>query len=60
MIVLLTLSRVCRDEVLAEIRPRLGEFLKKCGYNSPEELDERVRSILKDDALSEYLKLRDR
>ena len=59
MILLLTCPG-CRDEVLAEIGRRQGNLLKKNGYNSPEELDEKVKSILKGDALSEYVKVRDR
>ncbi|PAV22943.1 hypothetical protein PNOK_0001000 [Pyrrhoderma noxium] len=46
-----------RDEVLKELGPRLGKFLKKYGYNSPEELDKMVKDTLKGPALSEYLQV---
>ena len=46
-----------REEVLKELGPRLGKFLKKYGYNSPEELDKMVKDTLKGPALSEYLQV---
>ncbi|KAF8624667.1 hypothetical protein AX17_006998 [Amanita inopinata Kibby_2008] len=43
------------SKIVEKMKPRLGEFLKKYGYNSREELDEEVRKILKGSALDEYL-----
>ena len=44
-----------RENEVKEIKEKLDEFLKKLGYNSPEELDKKVQSVLKGNALSEYL-----
>ena len=44
-----------REDEIKEIKEKLDEFLKKLGYNSPEELDRKVQSVLKGNALSEYL-----
>ncbi|KAF8650929.1 hypothetical protein AX16_005027 [Volvariella volvacea WC 439] len=46
-----------RDEVLKEIKPRLSQFLHKYGYNSPDELDNAVKNILKGDALADYIRI---
>jgi len=44
-----------REDEITEIKEKLDEFLKELGYHSPEELDKKVQSVLKGDALSEYL-----
>ncbi|PFH45770.1 hypothetical protein AMATHDRAFT_8690 [Amanita thiersii Skay4041] len=48
-----------RNDLLEELNPRLGQLLKKYGYNSPEELDAAVRKVLKGDALAEYNQVRE-
>ncbi|KAJ7898270.1 hypothetical protein B0H14DRAFT_2675406 [Mycena olivaceomarginata] len=49
--------KASRDKSLEEIGSRLSRFLKSQGYNSPEELDAKVRETLKDDALREYIEI---
>ena len=44
-----------REDDTKEIKKKLDEFLKKLGYNSPDELDRKVQSVLTGSALSEYL-----
>ena len=48
-------SDVGRDDDTKDIKRKLDEFLKNLGYNSPDELDTKVQSILTGSALSEYL-----
>jgi hypothetical protein len=43
-----------RDRLLNEVKPKLAAFLKSLGYNSPDELDQKVRSTLTGSQLAEY------
>jgi len=52
--------KASRDRLLNEVKPKLAEFLKSLGYNSPDELDQKVRSTLTGSQLAEYNSYKER
>ncbi|KIM35085.1 hypothetical protein M413DRAFT_32794 [Hebeloma cylindrosporum] len=50
--------KTARDKLLKEIGPRLATLLKNEGYDTPEALDAKVKSILTGDNLAQYLRVK--
>ncbi|PFH46616.1 hypothetical protein AMATHDRAFT_50912 [Amanita thiersii Skay4041] len=51
------LAKELRQDLLRELKPKLGNLLKKYGYHTPEELEDEVKKILKGVDLEEYKKI---